>query len=227
MIGRVLLAAILAGLAAGFLMGVIQHVRLTPIILKAEGFEHVAHGHSTEAHSHDGIEWKPEEGFERTAYTTVMTMVTGAGFALVLAAVSMLTNIKILPSNGWLWGLGGFAAFSFAPALGVPPQLPGMADAALQSRQWWWMATVFFTGMGLLTIARASTLQRVIPGVIAIALPHVVRPFAPVISESHLPPDLAAQFVAQSLGANLVFWLAIGAGLAYALEYFKVSEVND
>ena len=39
MIGRVILAVILAGIAAGFLMGVIQHVRLTPMILEAEVYE--------------------------------------------------------------------------------------------------------------------------------------------------------------------------------------------
>ena len=39
MIGRVLLAALLAGIAAGFIMGVIQHVRITPLILEAEVYE--------------------------------------------------------------------------------------------------------------------------------------------------------------------------------------------
>ena len=36
MIGRVLLAALLAGIAAGLIMGAIQHVRLTPLILEGD-----------------------------------------------------------------------------------------------------------------------------------------------------------------------------------------------
>jgi predicted cobalt transporter CbtA len=62
MIGRVVLAALLAGIAAGVIMGAIQHLRLTPFIIAAENFEaagaadhaHVAPeaGATNEAHSH-------------------------------------------------------------------------------------------------------------------------------------------------------------------------------
>ena len=37
MIGRVILAVLLAGIAAGFIMGAIQHLRLTPLIRKLSG----------------------------------------------------------------------------------------------------------------------------------------------------------------------------------------------
>ncbi len=50
MIGRVLLAALLAGIAAGLLMGIIQHWRLTPLILEAEVYE-VAEPRPTDAAS--------------------------------------------------------------------------------------------------------------------------------------------------------------------------------
>ena len=42
MIGRIVLAALIAGMAAGVVMGGIQHVRLTPIILAAEVYEKAA-----------------------------------------------------------------------------------------------------------------------------------------------------------------------------------------
>ena len=45
MIGRVVLAALLAGIAAGLIMGAIQHVRLTPLILEAETYEKAAPSH--------------------------------------------------------------------------------------------------------------------------------------------------------------------------------------
>jgi predicted cobalt transporter CbtA len=37
--------------------------------------------------------------------------------------------------RGLLWGLGGFAALHLAPAVGLPPELPGMASADLAARQ--------------------------------------------------------------------------------------------
>ena len=94
MIGRVVLAVLLAGIAAGLVMGAIQHVRLTPLILEAEAFERAGapagHSHSheaapaaeagsetaapsaPEAHDHDhGEGWAPADGWQRTLATTV------------------------------------------------------------------------------------------------------------------------------------------------------------
>ena len=39
MIGRLVLAALIAGMAAGFIYGGVQHVQTTPLILAAEVYE--------------------------------------------------------------------------------------------------------------------------------------------------------------------------------------------
>ena len=78
MIGRVLLAALLAGIAAGFLMGAIQHVRITPLILEAEKYEHAGghdHGTADAAATSQEDAWAPQNGLERTFYTTLASIV--------------------------------------------------------------------------------------------------------------------------------------------------------
>src|SRR5207302_10155469 len=90
MIGRVLLAALLAGIAAGFLMGAIQHVRITPLILEAEKYEHAGghdHGTADAAATSQEDAWAPQNGLERTFYTTLASIVAGAGFAALLAGL--------------------------------------------------------------------------------------------------------------------------------------------
>ena len=150
MIGRVILAALLAGVAAGFIMGAIQHFRLTPLILEAEVFENAGGGHqprdraSAEAPTAEQPaaeepsaeeEWAPTDGWQRTLYTTAASMLAGAGFAAVLAGISLLIGIPITARNGLLWGLAGFISVNLAPAAGLSPELPGMPAADLLARQ--------------------------------------------------------------------------------------------
>src|SRR5262245_41368051 len=138
MIGRVILAALLAGIAAGLFYGAVQHVRLTPLILEAEKYENAGGG----GHSHDHAAmttadtteaapaptpeaaseeeaWAPQDGAERTLYTFLASIVAGAGFAAILAGVSLLSGVRITPRNGLLWGLAGFLAVHLAPAAGL------------------------------------------------------------------------------------------------------------
>ncbi|MFN0194472.1 MAG: CbtA family protein, partial [Aestuariivirga sp.] len=153
MIGRVILAALLAGVAAGLIMGLIQHLRLDPYIFEAEKFDAAApHDHGAGAESH-ASEWTPEDGLERTFYTFVNRAIAGAGFAAILAAVSLLSGLPITRRNGVIWGLCGFIAVSLAPAAGLPPELPGMPAGDLLQRQIWWIATIIATGAGLYLIA--------------------------------------------------------------------------
>jgi cobalt transporter subunit CbtA len=221
MIGRVLLAAILAGLVAGLLMGVIQHVRLTPLILQAEAFEHVAHGHSAEAHSHGEQLWSPNDGAERTFYTTATATLTAVGFALVLAGISFVSNIPITQSNGWIWGLCGFLAASLAPAVDLPPELPGVAATDLTTRQIWWVATVALTGLGLWLLAVAKDWWWTVAGLVNIVVPHIFAPGKPEQTGAPLPPSLVSEFVSNSLAANFMMWIAIGVALSYALKKFE------
>src|SRR5262245_38921629 len=145
MIGRVILAALLAGIAAGLFYGAVQHVRLTPLILEAEKYENASDGHAhdhaaaTEATAAQSMPtpavqvpaaeeegWAPSDGAERTLYTFLASILAGAGFAAILAGVSLLSGVRITLRNGLLWGVAGFFAVHLAPAAGLAPELPGM-----------------------------------------------------------------------------------------------------
>lgn len=221
MIARVLLAVILSGIAAGLVMGLIQHERLTPLILQAETYEHLAHGHNAEPHQHSEALWSPSEGMERTVYTTLSSVLAATGFAFVLAGLSIVGNRSITFANGLLWGLCGFFAVAFAPALGLPPQLPGMAEAALSQRQVWWVGTILATALGLWILTSGKTLTTIIPALLLIFVPHMLWTPKTSTEASAVPASLAAQFATASLGANLIMWCVIGLTLGYFLERSK------
>lgn len=218
MIGRVLLAALLAGIAAGLLMGIIQHWRLTPLILEAEKYEVTGAVHdAAAATAHETEDWAPGEGLERTLFTTLTLIVTGAAFAAILAGISLLAGIPITARNGALWGLLGFLAASLAPAAGLPPELPGMPAGDLATRQVWWAGTVLATGIAIYLIAAPKKPWATAIAVLLAALPHVIGAPAPVTHETAVPAGLAAAFAASSIAAAAVFWILIGTFLGLAL----------
>ena len=230
MIGRVLLAALLAGIVAGFIMGAIQHVRITPFILQAEVYENAATGHSVTTdtsgsvakalpeQSHANEEWSPADGWERTISTTVATMLTGAGFAVILAGVSLLTGIPVTPGNGALWGICAFLAATLAPAAGLSPELPGMPAGDLVTRQIWWAGTILATGTALCLIATRKEFWAMALAVALIALPHMINAPQPVTHETTVPAGLAAAYASNVIAAAAVFWSMIGVFLGYALR---------
>jgi len=228
MTGRVILAALLAGIAAGFIMGAIQHLRLTPYITMAETFELAgaapeahshSHGSAEEGHSHDhGEGWAPADGWQRAMATTVTAVMTGAGFAAVLAAISLISGLPITRQNGMVWGLCGFIAVTLAPAAGLPPELPGMPAGDLVARQVWWLGTIAATGAAIFLIATRTEAWVLALAVVLIGLPHIIGAPAAVHTESAVPPGLAASFAANAIAANAIFWLLIGQFLGLALD---------
>ncbi|MGB1857871.1 MAG: CbtA family protein [bacterium] len=164
MLKKVISVALLSGFIAGLFVTVIQSVLVTPLILEAESYEQSASafrlpdsgekpwrliGHEWKHdEGEDSTEWFPDEGLERTFYTAGSNIVTGVAFALVLVGVFLLRDKPVDLNQGFLWGAAGFVVFSAAPALGLPPELPGMTAATLGSRQLWWFGTVFVTAVG-------------------------------------------------------------------------------
>jgi cobalt transporter subunit CbtA len=216
MIARVLLAVLLCGVTAGFAMGVVQHLRLTPLILQAETFESSHdHGNKAEApaaagHVHDESVWGPADGVERTLYTFAASMLSGTGFAALLAGVALLTGGQISRENGWIWGLAGFIAVSLAPAAGLAPELPSMPSADLTARQLWWVATIASTSAALWLLAFKRQSWAIVAALALALLPHFIGAPQPATHQSAVPASLAAQFAGLSLGANAVMWLIIG-----------------
>lgn len=223
MIARVLLAAIAAGLVAGILVSGLQMLRVTPLIIAAEAYEVQApesgHAHShdngaaTEPHSHDhGADaWAPEDGLERTAFTVMANVLTGAGFALLLASAMIVRGRRVDWREGVLWGAGGYLAFSLLPALGLPPELPGMAAGDLAHRQIWWLATAAASAGGLALIVFSGRIALTVLGIALLLIPHVVGAPHPESFGGSVPAEMAAQFVSASLVTACLFWLALGA----------------
>src|SRR5262249_36763171 len=149
------------GFVAGLVLAAVQHVKITPLITAAEIYEDEAAAREhAEAHQHDGAAaeshehehaaaWEPRAGFERIAFTFLADLVVAIGFGLVLSGSLAMRHAIAgrVPDGGegLLWGFAGFAAFALAPALGLPPQPPGMVSAAIYSRQAWWIGTAIAT----------------------------------------------------------------------------------
>ncbi len=218
---NVVFTAALSGLLAGIVLAAIQSYSTVPLILQAEVFESAGapvHEHATapadpaEAvpHEHGEEAWAPADGFERFAYSAVVNIVSGIGFALILVAASELAGGIANWRQGMFWGLAGFAVFTLAPNLGLPPELPAMPAADLLDRQIWWTATVVATAAGLALIAFKRTALLSLLGVLLIVAPHVVGAPQPESHESPIPENLHHQFVVATTVANLIFWVALG-----------------
>ncbi len=210
MLRRILLTALVAGAAAGLLAAILQRIDLIPLIAHAEIYEAAG-----AEHAHAGpAAWEPEAGLERAAYTVLADLLTGIGFALLLTgaiALSSLGGRAVDARRGLLWGAAGFAVFALAPALGLPPEVPGMQAAELAQRQAWWVGTAAATAAGLGLIVFRPTLPWRILGVVLLVLPHAIGAPAPPEHGGNVPPDLAARFVVASIFTAALFWLALGA----------------
>jgi cobalt transporter subunit CbtA len=142
MISRVLTAACVAGFLTAVVVTILQVFATTPLILKAETFEKqasvktpgkevlaLAHTHqapaldaqSTDA---DHAEWQPTEGLARAAFTGLATLVSGVGYALLLAALLLAAGSDLSIGQTLTWAIGGFLAVNLAPAAGCRPSCP-------------------------------------------------------------------------------------------------------
>ncbi len=211
MLKRILLAALVAGLVGGIVISVIQEFTTTPIILHAEQFENApAGGHPHATSDGEAEAWAPADGIERTLFTSFGNVVAGIGFALMLVAGFALHGGEIDGRRGIIWGVAGFAVFSLAPALGLPPEVPGAMAAELIARQGWWLSTAAATalGLGLMIFGRKSAW--IVLGAVILAAPHIIGAPQPEKLGGPVPPELAAHFVAASLVTAAVFWAMLG-----------------
>lgn len=243
MFRRIFFTALVAGLLGGVGISVVHEFTTTPIILHAEQFENGggdAHKHSlfrngislvAPAHAHgpaaDGdTAWGPGDGLERTLFTTLANVLTGIGFALILTACFALSGRPVNGQTGVLWGFAGFGIASLAPALGLPPEVPGAMAAELASRQMWWFLCVAATAAGIWAMVFRSGAAWMIGGVVAIALPHVIGAPQPESMGGNVPPELAAHFVAASLVTAAIFWCVTGWLAGTFWERFSASEAE-
>jgi cobalt transporter subunit CbtA len=246
MIQRVLKAGFLAGLVVGLAVAVLQQFTTSQLILQGEVYEKAAHDsraalnspalpialvhdHGTSAAATEPEEaedegWQPANGWQRITATSVATIATSIGYALILIAAMLAAGVPIVPRTALLWGIAAFAATSLAPALGLSPELPGSAGAPLLSRQIWWVATALCTGGGIFLLARIEYTTAKIVGVVLILAPHIIGgPHTPKF-KSTAPAELAAQFAATSLVVSAVLWVLLGLAVGYAWQRVSLSQ---
>ena len=230
---RIIYTAILIGILTGTLLSCLQVVSLNPIISTAETYEAEAgasevHDHSDHSHGQDAA-WMPGEGLERIAYSLLANISASIGFAAIVLALMCLVGLQGNRNMSWakgsLWGLSGFAVLFVAPAIGLPPEIPGMLTAAVEYRQTWWALTVLSVAIGLgIAVFTPGWIKAL--GIVFLSIPYLIgapRSADPVF----LHPDPAVvsaqvelhqQFIFASGATNLVFWLLLGLACRYAFN---------
>ncbi|WP_299861101.1 CbtA family protein [uncultured Hoeflea sp.] len=230
MIVRFLLAALAAGLIAGLAMTPAQYGKTIPLIMQAEAYENGEAGHDHHApdssgattaddgHAHSHGDGESVLGFGRFGNTVLANIVAGCGFALMLAAVALLTGIEFPVGReglirGLVLGAGAWFSVQLAPSFGLPPAVPGFPYADLGDRQTWWMLTVAASAAGLWLLAlRPEWIVKAV-GLAIIAAPHLWGAPVPEDIVSNVPAYIASAYAAASLATTLFFWLLLGGAL--------------
>ena len=244
---RIIYSAILIGIVTGALLSCLQVVGLNPIIFAAETYEieSSASGttsggdHSDHSHDHGTASWAPEDGLERTAYTFLANISASIGFAAIMLAMMsqfwLSRNRNVSWTQGSLWGLAGFAALFLAPAIGLPPEIPGVVAAAVEHRQVWWALTAVSVAIGLGVIAFTTVRMKAL-GLVFLVIPYIVgAPHADGPVFQHPDPaavsaltQLHQQFIVTSAVTNLVFWLLLGLACRFAFNrWFRKIQPSD
>lgn len=226
---QMMTVVLLSGTAAGFILFAIQHLTIVPLIQKAEVYEkageEAAIAAGTDHHHHDEG-WQPADGWERTSFTALATVLTGIGFAALLFGVVFLAGKPLDAKRGLLWGLAAFTCVGLAPAIGLPPQPPGVVVADLHARQIWWAGTVvataialwLFFGKGVPKLVRAL-------GIIVLILPHLIG--APIATgENVVPVQLIHRFTLLSIITTGMFWLLLGFMGGFVYRRIETEDVD-
>jgi cobalt transporter subunit CbtA len=231
----IVFASALAGLIVGLVVTTAQQLGSVPLILQAEVYEQAAGqtataetaGQAASAHEHEHDHaagaWEPADGFERNGLTALFNIIDWIGFGLMLTGLLVLLRRPITWREGFLWGLGGFAAVMLAPGLGLPPELPGIPAAPLGPRQIWWIATVLATATALWLIVFKRSPVAAAVAIVLIAAPHLFG--APRLEsvETNVPELLSHQFVVAVTLTTLLSWTLVGGLCGYFYQRFAAA----
>jgi len=232
MFKKLFASALFAGLGAAVVATLLQVWLIVPLIQKAELYEtgalvHFAGGADPAPNvmPTDTAEKPTEASMDlvRNAKTFFMDFVVFAGFAFILGAVVAAlgkNDDQMTLRDGLLWGLAGFTATLLAPALGLPPELPGIPAADMLARQTWWIGTILATSVALGLFAFGKSAPLIAVGVVLLLVPHIIG--APHLPEyaGLAPPELATLFSARSLGVGAAAWAVLG--LVFASTWSRI-----
>lgn len=220
MFQRIVTSALLAGFCAGLVAAALQLAFVQPVLLHAELYE------SGEiVHFGGGAVGADAElpGFDpvRDGLSILFSALIYVGYALVLVAAMALAaerGARIDARTGLVWGIAGFAAFHFAPAVSLPPEVPGAAFVDLAARQVWWWGTAGATAVGLALIGLGRGVAAWGAGAALILAPHVIGAPHPQSFAGPVPPELAALFATRALGVGFAAWAVLGALAGHVWE---------
>jgi len=218
---NLVLSAFLVAIIAGLFFSVYQAVFITPIIIDSEVYEVI------EAASEHAVEaWAPEDGLERHSWSFATNFLLCFAYALILlSAMSVKTSVNAV--KGVFWGGAAYLTIFVAPALGLPPEIPGMEAAYLEGRQTWWLFTVVVTALSLWLIAFQSNFNKGV-GIVLILIPHILGAPQPemhgfVNTDAKSVEALTRlwyDFILQTSIANALLWLVTGGLSGFLVEKF-------
>lgn len=184
------------------------------------------------AHSHTAnvAAWSPKAGVERIAYTVLANVLNAVGTALLLLALMAFVSrqragqgqsapqtVGTIVRQGLLWGGAAWVCLFVLPALGLPPELPGMQAAALHARQLWWALAAACGAGGLAVLFMVRGSWRLL-GLAVLALPLAIgapeqlgSPFAGLSADAAVQMRaLAKRFVLATALASALQSLLLG-----------------
>ena len=215
MLKQILTSAVFAGVAAGVLAAILQLLLVVPLIMEAELFESGQRVHFAADGSPQSDRGAPSIFEEplRHIYTIGFSAVTFTAYAFFLVAgfaLATRAGHSITARSGIMWGLCGALIVVIAPAVGMPPELPGAIGAEVGPRQIWYLACVACTAIGIVAIAFGNSNIAALIGAALILAPHVIG--APHLDTYFgvAPAELASEFVARVLGVAAVSWALLG-----------------
>ena len=226
------LSAFFIAIVAGLVFSAYQALIITPIIVNSEVYE-VAEPVSNQPEVIEA--WVPEDGLERHSWSFATNFLLCFAYALILlSAMTIKSSVNTI--KGLFWGGAAYLSIFVAPALGLPPEIPGMEAAHLEGRQAWWIFTVIITLLALWLIAFQSPINKVI-GIVLIVIPHIIGAPQPEIHgfantdvkviEALTP--LWHDFILQTSIANALLWFVIGGLSGYLVKkyIYPINVIND
>jgi cobalt transporter subunit CbtA len=236
MLGRIAVAAIVAGAVAGVFFWAAHMIKVMPLVIQAEVYEEQsaggghAHNHASDQASDRATgqaagkavqaeeEWTPASSIERAAYTLIADLLLSIGFAFVLCGAFAISGRAIDWREGTVWGIVAFAAVYVSPVLGLAPELPGMQASDLHARQAWWLSAAVAGAVGLALAFLARPIWLRVGGAVLVVVPHLIGAPVHELHAGPVPAELAAQFAVASLAVTGFFWVVLGACAGYAFE---------
>lgn len=214
MLKNLLTGALVAGVAAGLVSAALQFSFVIPLILEGELYETGARIHFG-AGSPQSPAGTPGLGTDwgRHLMTVTFDVISYTAYALILTglmALAMRQGHAVGARRGAVWGLAGFLAVQLAPAVGLPPELPGTIAGEVGPRQAWWSFAILSTAGALWLFAFVPKVWAVAVGVVLVLLPHIIG--APHLDTYFgvAAPELAAEFATRSLGFAAIGWTVLG-----------------